>query len=295
MAFHINRRDFFRTLGHRVPCFIRGPNGDISAGADIDRLTAHIDLLPTLIGLCGIDSPAGVKFDGASLAPLLRDKDAEWPDRVLVTNSQRVEHPRKWKSCSVMTDRWRLINGTALYDIHADPKQENNVAADHPDLVARLRAEYEEWWTSVSERFGEYCEIILGSEHENPSKLSSHDWHKATRGVPWNQEMVRRAPDTNGFWSVEIARDGVYEFALRRWPEELDEPILAESSGKAIQAEKARIKIADVDQTKPVQSGDKAVRFEISLKAGHTRLQTWFEGSGVKSRGAYYVYVTRKS
>ena len=59
--------------GHRVPCFLRWPAGGLGGGKDVSRLTAHIDLLPTLIELCGLPQPAGVKFDGASLAPLLRD------------------------------------------------------------------------------------------------------------------------------------------------------------------------------------------------------------------------------
>ena len=59
--------------GHRTPCFIRWPAGHLGGGADVARLTAHIDLLPTLIDLCGLPPPQGVQFDGTSLAPLLRD------------------------------------------------------------------------------------------------------------------------------------------------------------------------------------------------------------------------------
>ena len=50
--------------GHRVPCFIRWPAGGLGGGRDVNRLTAHIDLLPTLIELCGLPEPAGVTFDG---------------------------------------------------------------------------------------------------------------------------------------------------------------------------------------------------------------------------------------
>ena len=38
--------------GHREPCFIRWPDGGIGGGGDVNRLTAHIDILPTLTELC---------------------------------------------------------------------------------------------------------------------------------------------------------------------------------------------------------------------------------------------------
>jgi arylsulfatase B len=100
--------------GHRVPCFIRWPGGGLTGPGDIDRLTAHVDLLPTLIELCGLKSPRGVRFDGDSLVPLLTGGDESWPDRTLITDSQRIEHPEKWRKSAVMTDRWRLVNGTEL-------------------------------------------------------------------------------------------------------------------------------------------------------------------------------------
>jgi len=49
-----------------------------------------------------------------------------------------------------MTRRWRLIRGTELYDVAADPAQKNNVAADHPEVVRRLRSAHEQWWSEIS-------------------------------------------------------------------------------------------------------------------------------------------------
>jgi arylsulfatase A-like enzyme len=89
--------------GHRVPCFIRWPGGGLSGARDIGRLTAHIDLLPTLIEMCGLKRPAGVTFDGDSLAALLKSRSKNRPDRILVTDSQRIEDPQKWRKSAVMT------------------------------------------------------------------------------------------------------------------------------------------------------------------------------------------------
>jgi len=268
--------------GHRVPCFISWP-GHLEGGRDIGRIAAHIDVLPTLIELCGLKRPEGVEFDGKSLVPLLAGK-GPWPDRTLFVHSQRIDHPRKWRKCAVMTDRWRLVNGRELYDIKADPEQKHNVADDHPDLVRRFRSEYEKWWESISVRFGSYCRIVIGSDRENPSRLTAHDWHGPV--VPWAQGMIRNGRlFANGFWAIEVARDGRYRFTLRREPVEANFPI---------GATKARLRVGGLDVSKAISPEATGATFEVALKAGKTRLETWFvdERSG-KSRGAYYVYVER--
>jgi len=278
--------------GHRVPFFIRWPGGGLDGPGDVDRLSAHIDVLPTLIELCGLEKPKALNFDGTSLARLLKGDVNAWPDRTLMVHSQRIENPEKWRKSAVMTQRWRLINGKELYDIQADPAQKKDVAGENPEVVKELRGFYEKLWADFSERFDEYCRIVIGSDKQNPTRLMSHDWH--TPRVPWNQGAIRNAMQANGFWAVEIDRDGTYEFGLRRWPKEVNAPInAAVDGGKTIQVASARIKVADVDQSKPVNPDAKQVTFKIDLKAGKTKLQTWFTDDKGVSRGAYYVYARR--
>ena len=279
--------------GHRVPCFIRWPDGKIQAGRDIDWLTAHIDLLPTLIDLCGLKSPAGVKFDGATLAPMLKGAFV-WTGRMICVDQQRIDHPQKWRNAVVMTPRWRLIKGSELYDMKADPGQKHNIAGKHADLVAELRKAYERWWADVSKRFDEYCEIPIGIEAEPVVRIACHDWHGPQ--VPWNQGHIRQGMEANGVWAVKVARSGKYQISLCRWPTEVDRPITAAiPGGQAIRATKARLKIADVDVSQPIANGATAATFDVSLQAGKTRMQTWFTDEQGASRGAYYVYVKRLS
>jgi arylsulfatase A-like enzyme len=278
--------------GHRVPFLIRWPGGGLKNPGDIDRLSAHIDVLPTLIDLCGLKKPVDVKFDGASLVPLLKGKTVNWPDRTLLVHSQRIDHPEKWRKSAVMTQRWRLINGKELYDIQADPAQKKDIADANPEVVEKLRQSYEQWWADLSKEFGKYCEIVMGSNKQNPTRLMSHDWHGPK--VPWSQVAVRNGLQANGFWAVEIEHDGMYEFELRRWPKEVDAPInKAIAGGKAISAVQARLKVADQDLTEPVLADTHFVRFQIKLRAGKTRLQTWLIDEDGTSRGAYYVYAKR--
>jgi arylsulfatase A-like enzyme len=159
--------------GHRVPFFVRWPAGGLDEPGDVDRLSAHIDVLPTLIDLCGLKKPRGLKFDGASLARLLKDRTSKWPDRTLMVHSQRIENPEKWRKSAVMTQRWRLINGKELYDIPADPAQANDVAGANPRVVKKLRRFYEKLWADLSKGFDEYCEIIIGSDKQNPTRSAA--------------------------------------------------------------------------------------------------------------------------
>jgi arylsulfatase A-like enzyme len=296
--------------GHRVPLFISWPAGGLKQGTDVSTLTAHIDILPTLVDLCGLKN-RGANVDGVSLRPLLYPGQSAWPERTIVTDSQRQEHLVKWKDTAVMTQRWRLVNSTAtgdetkleLYDIQQDPGQKFDLAARYPDLVQKLKAEYESWWKKASLVANEYVRIELGSDKENPSRLNCMDWHGNGSNLVWNQRQIRGAPTANGSWMVNINRAGRYRFQLRRWPQELDLPIespyasripnMEKTPGVAISAERARLNIGNIDVAKPLQPRDKYVEFVVSLSSGPAELKTTFYGRDGTERGAYYVYIER--
>ena len=269
--------------GHRVPCFLRWTADQLGPPRDIKQLTAHIDLLPTLIELCGLEKPPSLPLDGTSLVPLLR-RGADWAERTLLVHSQRVEQPRKWKTCAVMTDRWRLVDGRELYDIRADPGQQLDLAAQYPNAVLDLRAAYEKWWNDISGRFGEFVPIVIGTSAENPTRLTCHDWHAPDESVPWDQRMIARAPEANGFWAVDIARAGRYRITLRQQPPQAKFPIAAAQ---------ARVSIGDVRAECPVPPGATDVALEMTLAAGQARVQTWLIEKEGKSRGSFFVDVER--
>ncbi len=301
--------------GHRVPLFVHWPAGGLVGGRDVEPITAHIDVLPTLIDLAGIAPPKGVVFDGRSIRPLLESRanpdDGSWPDRILVTDSQRVVDPIKWRRSAVMTNRWRLVNGTELYDIKQDPAQQNDVAGTQPNVVARLKAFYEAWWAELKPTFQRIPAIYLGHEGENPVRLTSHDWI-ATKSTPWNQSLVRQAlddPSATGYWNVNVTAAGGYEIRLRRWPEEADTAIDAllppgtdvpgespfrASPGKAVQAVNASVRIGDVTAEAPVEPGAKQVTLQMTLPAGKSRMRATFTTGDGGTVGAYYAYVRKQ-
>lgn len=300
--------------GHRVPFFVRWPAGGLPQGADVDRLTANVDVMPTLLDLCGVPVPPGRTFHGRSLVPLMYGRDDPWPDRAVVTDSQRIARPLMWRQSAVMTDRWRLISGRALLDMEADPEQRTDVADRYPEVVSDLRHEYETWWAAVSSQFDADVPITIGAEAEPEVRLTGHDWRNADCECPWNQRQIREGMAANGHWEVDVVSAGTYAVELRRWPREAGHALaagiegddvpwrrdaVAEPSwglytgGRALPVRGARLRVGDREWAQAAPDGAAEVTFHVPLTAGPTTLQTWFvDGRGFRV-GAYYVHVRR--
>jgi arylsulfatase A-like enzyme len=277
--------------GHRAACLIRWPKGGLRHGSDIDGLTTCQDLLPTLIDLCSLKPGAGAEFDGVSLAGLLRGSVETLSDRMIVVQYS-IDIP-KWDS-AVMWKKWRLVKGEELYDVAADPGQQQNVADKHPDIVKAMRDHYERWWAEIQPIADEPCYVHIGSEQENPVDLTCAQWYKV-----YADNFGHIKGGKNAHWNVLVERDGKYQFALARYPFEadaaMDAPMTVLSYNiKALPVAGARMKINRFDETKSVASGDKSVSFTVPLKAGKTRLQTWlYDNDGKELCGAYYVRANR--
>lgn len=124
-------------------------------GQDIGALTAHLDLYNTFCELAGAKIPKGIQpLEGRSLLPLLENSGAKWKDRSLFVHTGRWAKGAdpelsKFKGCAVRTQKWRFVNNEELYDIENDPYEKVNVADQHPDVVAKLRKEYDQWWVET--------------------------------------------------------------------------------------------------------------------------------------------------
>jgi len=306
--------------GHRVPLIIHWPKGGLNKHRKIDTITHAVDFVPTLLDVCEVPNTAGVKFDGLSLKDLLDpNTDVEWPHRFIVTDSQRVVNPIKWRQSAVMTQQYRLINGKELYDITTDPGQEKNIAKKNPEQVAKMREFYDQWWAELSPTFSQTTEIYVGHPDARSTTLTAHDWLN-TR-APWNQGHIRRGDSYDkkkaltqekhkGHWAIKVIADGTYEISALRWPAEANHPITSglapgsqvpgssktfrKAEGIIIPITSAVLRLNGKDlETKPVTQTDTKITFTVELKKGSHKLAPVFVHDKGEV-GAYYAVVKKR-
>ncbi len=307
--------------GHRVPFALHWPAGGFAKHTSVKELTHMVDVLPTLLELCDLPE-AGESLDGRSFVNLLEgegDESFDWGERTVVSDSQRIQTPKKWKDSAVMQGKWRLVKGTELYRIDNDPGQTKNLADEQPERLAAMRAWYEKWWDDLEPGFERTSEIYVGSEEAPLVNLTALQWIDA--GPPWNQGIVRQAPHGKkagkkftGHWAVKVVKPGNYVFEVRRWPKESglkiregtpphpSEPGTAPSysapAGRAVPIVSATLRIDGEDlETRPVAEDDVVIRFTHELAKGSHRFSPFFnvatgKGKATTELGAYYMLVS---
>lgn len=293
--------------GHRVPCWVRWPAGGLGQPRDIDTPTQVQDLAPTILEFCGTPKPANAKFDGTSLARLLRGQKNALPDRKMVVQYSR-DTLKKWDSC-VIWNQWRLVKGEELYDVVNDRAQKKNLAAEQPKIVQAMRDHYEAWWTGLGSKPNEYVPILLGTKHQAEVTLTSGDWEGIYAD---NTGHVRNAigGPRGGHWHVTITQPGEYEFVLRRWPRETG---VALGDAEVVTGARAKVGAKTYNppaKTFPIAEGivtvagkeahaktnpkAQSVTVKMTLPAGRTILNAWFrDAKGEDQCGAFFVYASK--
>ncbi len=187
--------------GVRVPFLMRWP-GKIAPGTVVDRLAAHIDVAPTFLEMTGVKTKS--KMDGRSLLPLLSAKKTEWKDREIFLQWHRGDEPRAFENSAVVTQRYKLVNGSELYDLETDPGESKDLAREQPERVTKLRAAYEVWFRDVSGTRG-YAPPRIVFDGQSTVLLTRQDWRgpKAT----WTPEGL-------GHWEVKVESAGPYDVSL---------------------------------------------------------------------------------
>ncbi len=172
--------------GHRVPCVVRWP-GKIPAGSACNELCGTIDVLPTLVKLAGTAAPTDRIIDGRDIWPLLAGtKDAKSPHEAfryywdygleaIRAGDWKLHFPHEYRSLvgepgsGGQPGPYKQVRTElALYDLASDVGETKNVAAENPEIVAKLEALAE----AAREDLGDSLTKRQGKNRRSAGKLA---------------------------------------------------------------------------------------------------------------------------
>ncbi len=271
--------------GIRSPLILHWPSG-FEAGRASDRVSAHIDILPTVLEACRVPVPEDLAIDGRSLMPLLKDPGHDWPDRHIVIQTHRGDRPVLYHHFAIRNQEWKLLHASGfgresfegeprfeLYDMVRDPLEMVDVSSERQEIVARMKGAYERWFEDVSRTRPDNYDpprIHVGTPHENPVVLTRQNWRS---DKAWSAE------ESMGYWMLHAPNPGTFDVRVR-----FRRPIV---TGDAVLQINARA------WTIPI-SGGEVIFEDIVIERGDVDLQSRAESSG-RVLGAWQVEVTRKA
>ena len=270
--------------GIRVPFFLRWP-AELDAHK-VEAIGAHIDIAPTLVEAADASLPSGVKIDGRSLMPLLRNDTVDWPDRTVYLQAHRGDEPELYRAFAAISQQFKLTQPLSfreappadaefeLYDLEADRGEENDIASQRPDIVERMKADYEAWFADVSSSRGyDGIRIWIGTEHENPVWLTRQDW-RPIGPDNWGAGGL-------GAWDLDVQTAGQYDVRVH-FPETI------------VDSGHVEFAIAGVQETASFESGVESVVFEaVEVQAGEATLEARIT-TGSDVEGAWFVEVEKR-
>ena len=134
-----HKRDLYEG-GIRCPLLVRWP-GMVKAGSTSDHISAHWALFPTFCELAGTETPQNL--DGISFLPTLLGKKQKQHEYLywefFEGGGKRAARIGKWKAVQNQVNRKGQDAPVEIYDLESDRAEINNLAAQNPELITRVR------------------------------------------------------------------------------------------------------------------------------------------------------------
>jgi arylsulfatase A-like enzyme len=146
-------RGFKRSMyegGIRVPMIVRWP-GKIKAGTISDHMWYFADVMPTLAELAGADDYMPDKVDGISIVPTLTGHIRKQKKHEFMYwewgkyNWAKRKNVKYGLMQAVRMGNWKAVRHASnvpfeLYNLSKDIGEKNNIAAEHPEIIAKIEA-----------------------------------------------------------------------------------------------------------------------------------------------------------
>ena len=281
--------------GHRLFSFVRWPAGGVGGGKKMDQFTSIMDVLPTMLDLCGIPVPGDLDLDGISFKPGLYGKEIPGSKTrpLVISKFNNDQEDSLTGNFCVMYGDWRFTHKKELFNVMQDPEQKMDVAAQQADVVEKMKSIYMDWLDHATGTINEPVRFILGDPRAPVISLTTQDSYMAKGNSVFSPRGVLNLESKNGPWKVHFARDGLYRITLSRYPLYTDLPmgIRSDRDEHDFSASLARVSAGDLLLEKEISAMDSRVDFEVEISAGDADLQTWFFASDGLEIPAYFVDV----
>ena len=199
--------------GVRSPLIIKW-EGNLPEGKIVKKISAGIDLLPTLKDLVNINDLPKNKLDGLSLKGLIFGDDVAAEDRTIFNY---------WRGrLSLRKQKFRLDHNDNLFDMENDPNQSEEVSNLFPEIFQSMKNEKINWRQTVLTELPEKDErpFIIGHPKMKNTQIPARDAVasgkiKRSNYYP-NCSFMTNWIDINDSitWQVEVPEDGDFEVVI---------------------------------------------------------------------------------
>jgi arylsulfatase A-like enzyme len=203
--------------GVRVPFFISWKN-HIPSGKIISTPIAHIDLYPTLMGLCQLSPVPGKSLDGISIsASILQGKETVSRDRNIFTHVNFMESPVTSNSGGFRNNQYRFVfekNRSQLYDLIQDPGEKKDLSQRLSEQTGKYLADYTKWFSETTSNLIPERSITLSDKGAvlpvTDAVLSAGIKFKEGHG--WAHDWVEKWDSTQDsiWWTIDCKKSGKY-------------------------------------------------------------------------------------
>jgi arylsulfatase A-like enzyme len=144
---------------------------------DTTSIAAHIDVLPTLLDIINPGKPIPDNIDGKSLLKVISGHKHTMGSRTYFENYnlETLREPDPFPGGIARKGKWKMVNGTKLFNLYTDPGEKINLAETYPDTLEDLKQEYMAYYKDSYRKQNFFPKPIkIGFTQENPIYIKPH-------------------------------------------------------------------------------------------------------------------------